>query len=369
MTAAPPGKDEFKAPVMRPIERIVDIARWAPSGDNTQPWRFEIVADDHVTVHAFDTRDHCVYDLDGRPSQLSVGALLETIRIAATNFGLRASHALRVDSAEDRPVFDVMLVADPSIAPDALVPFIETRRVQRRALQTRAIRPEEKARLEGTLPPGYQLLWLDGKSRWSLAALLFSSAKIRLITREAFEVHSKVIEWNAKFSEDRIPDQAIGLDPLTTRLMAWAMQDWRRVWFLNTFLAGTIVPRLQLDFVPAIACGAHVIILAQSEPRGIEDYVAAGAAIQRFWLTATQLGLQHQPEMTPLIFSRYTRNGVQFTQNEKAVGIARSVSRRLGEIVGSEILPRAVWMGRIGAGQPAEARSVRLPIERLLLRG
>lgn len=28
--------------------KILDLARWAPSGDNTQPWRFEIVADDHI---------------------------------------------------------------------------------------------------------------------------------------------------------------------------------------------------------------------------------------------------------------------------------------------------------------------------------
>jgi len=354
---------------MKPLKRILDAARWAPSGDNTQPWRFEIVSDDHVVVRTFDTRDHCVYDLDGRPSQLSVGALLETMQIAASGFGLSALFARRSGSPEEHPVFDVTLVADPSIVASELIPFIETRRVQRRALQTRAIRPEEKARLEGNLPPGYQLRWLEGKSRWSLAALLFSSAKIRLITREAFEVHSKVIEWNAKFSEDRIPDQAVGLDPLTTRLMAWAMQDQRRVQFLNNFLAGTIVPRLQLDFLPAIACGAHIIILARSEPRGIDDYVAAGAAVQRFWLMATQLGLQHQPEMTPLIFSRYIRKGINFTQNDKAVRIATSVSRRLGEIVGPEDLRRAVWMGRIGAGQPAEARSLRLPIEQLLLRG
>jgi nitroreductase len=27
---------------MRICEQILDLARWAPSGDNTQPWRFEI---------------------------------------------------------------------------------------------------------------------------------------------------------------------------------------------------------------------------------------------------------------------------------------------------------------------------------------
>ena len=66
------------------LQRILERARWAPSGDNTQPWRFEILGEDHVVVHGYDTRDHVVYDLDGHASQLAVGALLETIQIAAT---------------------------------------------------------------------------------------------------------------------------------------------------------------------------------------------------------------------------------------------------------------------------------------------
>ena len=54
-------------------EKILDLARWAPSGDNTQPWRFEISGDLQVVVHGFDTRDHCVYDLRGHASQLALG--------------------------------------------------------------------------------------------------------------------------------------------------------------------------------------------------------------------------------------------------------------------------------------------------------
>jgi len=69
---------------MRVSEQILDLARWAPSGDNTQPWRFEIKNELEVVIHGFDTRDHCVYDLDGHPSQMALGGLLETMRIAAT---------------------------------------------------------------------------------------------------------------------------------------------------------------------------------------------------------------------------------------------------------------------------------------------
>ncbi|MEO8996576.1 MAG: nitroreductase family protein, partial [Nitrosospira sp.] len=53
--------------ISRSISDILELARWAPSGDNTQPWRFEIIDERHLVIHAFDTRDHCIYDLDGHP--------------------------------------------------------------------------------------------------------------------------------------------------------------------------------------------------------------------------------------------------------------------------------------------------------------
>ena len=33
------------------LEQILDLARWAPSGDNTQVWRFEITGECHFTIH------------------------------------------------------------------------------------------------------------------------------------------------------------------------------------------------------------------------------------------------------------------------------------------------------------------------------
>jgi hypothetical protein len=58
-----------------------------------------------------------------------------------------------------------------------------------------------------------------------------------------------------------------------------------------------------------LACAAHFVIIADTPPADIDDYIAAGGAMQRFWLTATKLGLHAQPEMTPLIFSAYVQVG------------------------------------------------------------
>jgi molybdopterin/thiamine biosynthesis adenylyltransferase len=363
--------DHGQAPAIRtrPIEQILDLARWAPSGDNTQPWRFEIRADDHVVVHGFDTRDHCVYDLDGHASHIAIGALLETIRIAATAHQLGTRVERRLDAPETQPAFDVRLLSEPDTAPSKLIPNVATRSVQRRPLSTRTLDLAEKRELEASVGSDFELLWLESKSiKVQVAGLLFANAKLRLTMREAYEVHRSIIEWNARYSETKVPDQAVGAGPMVLNLMRWALQDWKRVRFLNRYLAGTWLPRLQLDVIPALACAAHVAIVARTPARTIDDYVAAGGAIQRFWLTADKLGLRHQPEVTPLIFAEYARERRQFSEQREMPDLARAIGDRLETLLGGDRARRAVWMGRIGAGPASRARSVRLPLESLLTR-
>jgi nitroreductase len=350
------------------LEAILEQARWAPSGDNTQPWRFEIAGPREVVVHGFDTRAHCVYDLDGHPSQLSLGALLESMALAASSYGLRMEARRRGGMPDTVPTFDVRLVDVPDLPPDPLAAFLPRRSVQRRRLSTRRLRASEKAALAASLPPGYGVRWFDGwRARWACASLMFDNARLRLTMPEAHKVHRDVIEWGARFSEDRIPDQALGVDPMTARLMRWVMQSWRRVDFFNTWLAGTVAPRLQMDLLPGICCGAHFALLAETPPRHVDDYVAAGRAMQRFWLTATQLGLQLQPELTPLIFARYVRERRAFSRTDGMQEQAQELAGQYHALLGSPDAERAVFLGRIGAGPAAQARSLRRPLRDLIV--
>jgi nitroreductase len=349
------------------LERILDLARWAPSGDNTQPWRFEVLGPEHVLVHGFDTREHCVYDLDGHPSQLAVGALLETISLAATAEGRTTRITRRPDTPDTHLLFDVRFEADPAIQPDPLVPHIEKRVVQRRAMSTRPLTAAQKTALEAVVGASYKVVWFEGLAeRWRMAKLSFDSAKIRLTIPEAYAVHKTVIEWDAQYSEDRIPDRAVGADPLNLRIMRWAMASWERVEFFNAVFLGHLTPRLQLDLVPGLRCAAHFALLTDRPVTTIDDYVAAGRAVQRFWLTAARLGLYIQPEMTPVIFSRYQREGRPFTQVSAAVRRAGALNIKLTGVLASLDIGALCFLGRIGVGAAPRARSVRLPLHRLL---
>jgi hypothetical protein len=276
-----------------------------------------VLGADCLVVHGHDTRDHCVYDLDGRPSQMSLGMLLQTLEIAASGLGLRTSITPNQSTDERRPRFTVTLQAVDRMAPSPLFQAIPRRSVHRRPLSTRPLTTAERQLLGQAVGAGYRLQWFEGLGhKLAVAWLMMRNAKLRLTMREAFEVHRSIIDWGKRFSPKAVPDQALGVDAGTLKLMRWAMGDWRRLAFMNRYLAGTWAPRIMMDLLPSLRCGAHVAIVRHAPTLSVDDHVDAGKAVQRLWLQATTLGLQHQPELTPLIFSRYVREGRHFTASE-----------------------------------------------------
>jgi hypothetical protein len=149
------------------------------------------------------------------------------------------------------------------------------------------------------------------------------------------------------------------------RLMKWAMASWSRLSTVNTIM-GTWAPRLQMDFVPSLMCAAHFVLQARQEPRTIDDFVTAGRAVQRFWLTLTSLGLFMQPEMTPLIFARYVEQGRQFSKIGKLHDQAAALRERSAALItGPGLYP--VYMGRLGEGPAPSSRAERKPLDQLML--
>lgn len=362
------GKGGHRVDMPGPAAKILDIARWAPSGDNTQPWRFEVIDGQRFTVHAHQLGKDGVYDLDGRSSRMAMGGLLENMAITAAELGLRAECHRRSDVPA--LVIDVSLQQDATVGLSPLFPYIEKRATQRRRLSRVSLTLEEKARMEKIAGTGYRIFWLEGgKTRWRVANLLFRNAQVRLSIPEAYEVHQSIIQWNSQFSEDRIPDRALGLDFFTRRLMRWSLGRRQRAQFLGGNPVSTLVPRLELDWLPAYFCGAHFALVAELNSAGIDEDIEAGRAMQRVWLMATRLGLQFQPEMTPVIFARYVREGRRFTVDEKAFRLSERLAGEFAELLGGELLGRTVFFGRIGRGRAPESRSVRLPLERLMREG
>jgi molybdopterin/thiamine biosynthesis adenylyltransferase len=374
---------------LKPIEQIFEYAKWAPSGDNMQSLRIEVLDEYSCIIHGHDTRKDVVYDLKGNASKLALGCFLENAKIAAQslNFELCCSQINNKNGLEpDQESYDLFptfkLAIQASKTPllaHALFPYIKTRCVQRKRMGTRPLSTTEKQKLEATLPEGYSVIWKESfAERWQVAKLMYGNATTRLSMEEGFKVHSKVVEFtpieqdtspekncNSTFSKDKLPAKSLGVDPLTIALSHWSLKSWSRFHFLDKYLAGTVLPKLLLDFSTAIKSAAHFVIIADKEPAGLESYLEAGTAVQKFWLQATALQLGFQPEQTPVIFSEYLRTNVKFTENKKAIENAIKMDHFFKSLIGDSNASRAIFAGRMGRSTIPTSRSVRLSLEEL----
>ena len=104
-----------------------------------QPWRFEIVSDDHIAIHGSDTRDWCVIRFRRSCTSHMARRITQTLRIAASGFSLRACNGRygRTQPAQ-RYLYDVILGANARNAMRiSCSRSSEQRVVQRRPMSTR----------------------------------------------------------------------------------------------------------------------------------------------------------------------------------------------------------------------------------------
>jgi nitroreductase len=358
---------------LRPIEAILDVARWAPSGDNEQPWRFQILDDDSVVVHLSRQRDGNIYEYrEGQPTLLAGGMLLETMRIAASAWGRLMEW--RYEDGGPAHTIHVRFARADGMPVDPLYAEITMRSVDRRPYRWRKLTQAEKSALEGALGGGLRLTWYERRGeRWRFARLGGMATDIRLRAPEAFGVHQRAIDWEHELSPSGIPARAVGVDRLTRAMMRWAMQGWPRMHLLNR-LAGTAVAAAQMDYVPGLACAAFFTIAANGDPPPPEQRTAAlllaGQAIQRFWLTASRLNLALQPGFATLIFAHYGEISEPFTADPALLRKARRLADAFRGVLGAGTGDFR-FIGRIGEprGVRADCRSTRLALHELLSAG
>jgi hypothetical protein len=72
--------------------------------------------------------------------------------------------------------------------------------------------------------------------------------------------------------------------------------------------------------------------------------------------------------MTPVIFSRYIAQARKFTAIAQEQVLAERLAVELSELLGAQAGPfQRVYMGRVGFGPTPKSRSVRPPLEKLLV--
>jgi hypothetical protein len=321
-----------------------------------------------IDVRVFCDPDSVYEYHGGEPTLIAAGMLLENMRIAAGTLGRQLRWTYQ---GAEGPTHHLRLgLEDAEPQPDPLLAAIWQRSVDRRPYRLRALDAAGKRSLERAAGTAFALQWFESLSaRRAIAGLMATATDIRLRIPETFEIHRRIVDWNNSLSPHGIPASALGLDALTVKMMRWSLAERSRTEMSNR-LGSPGMASLQMDLLPAIFSAAFFTFRVPGRPTdpdaAIVQLLEAGQAVQRFWLTATNLGLAIQPCFAPLAFSFYGRAGIAFTRSERERRSAGRLAQKL-----ERLFPKSqelVFLGRIGWPTPRrrQSRSTRRDLSELV---
>jgi hypothetical protein len=134
---------------------ILDSARWAPSVENLQFWRFKILNETSFDIIV--KYQPAILSVGGECGLLhSIGCLLETISISASQYHLMMNWDFYKISSNDYRIH-IELKSANDLKPDDLYQMIKVRSVNRKSYKKKLLPSETRQALIETLQAPYHV--------------------------------------------------------------------------------------------------------------------------------------------------------------------------------------------------------------------
>lgn len=340
------------------IKKILEAAVHAPSGENAQPWRFEI-RDGEIKVFNLPERDQSLYNYGQRASYVAHGALIENILIASSAFGYRAKLNIFPEVGVPNLVAIVSLEKSSS-AEDPLYRYIQTRCTNRKPYKSEPFSENQPAQLISAaeeIGGGKLILVQDREKIKTLAHAGSVNEHVMLSNKFLHNFFFAHINWTQEEEDKkRIGFYLKTLElPPPAQIMFRIFRHWPVTKVLNIIGFAKAAAQGNAKIYASCAAVGAVVVLHKTP----EDFIIAGRIMQRVWLKATQMGLSIQPLTGVLFFMQ----GIQAGRTEKftppqlnLIKGAYVDIKNVFEIRDEEV----VMMFRIGEGGEPSARSSRL---------
>lgn len=274
---------------------LIGAAIQAPSGDNCQPWQFQ-VGENSIQIHLNPLSDNSPFNSGQFASLVACGAALENVCVAAKANGSSTKTTIYEERDANELVANVDISQSAVAADTFLFGDIWRRTTNRRMYQKRPLLPLMRDSLQKSVEefPRVKLSLLEGKDK--LAQLTDVIEKIDRIRVENQGMH-EFLYRSIRFSrqEARETQDGMGIDVLEVgqsgKLFLQFTRSWKVMSLLNKFGFSRYVSHIASRGMKH--CSAAILLTVPS--LGQKDLILGGQAMQRLWLQLTHLGLYAQP--------------------------------------------------------------------------
>jgi len=272
-----PFQTEAAVPVQ--MREMVRYATLAPSGHNTQPWRFALLGDTIRILPDYSRRLPAV-DPQDRELWISLGCALENLVIAAGAAGYEADVTYPTPDA-DR--LTVHLSRSPAHGPTPLFEAIPHRQNNRSLYDGRAVPPAETKKIEAVMSGAGVSTLIFTDTRHKEALIEYIKAGDRRQFGDEGRI-AELVSW-IRFNK---PEALHSLDGLYTRCTGNPdVPRWLGRRFLTAASAGS-----QADTSARKARSSSGLTVIASASDDKRHWVETGRLYERLALTLTALGIQ-----------------------------------------------------------------------------
>jgi hypothetical protein len=262
--------------------RLISEAAKAPSGHNTQPWKF-IIKDDTINICPDYTRALPVVDRDNHALFISLGCALENLIVAAENYGFGASFEIISDN--DTPFIRVTLSVSSLHREESLMQYIPLRQVTRGAYSNRKVSEAELLSLKEEIAlPGTEVRYIISPEEIeSLTPFIIEGSDLQFTNKKFVEELAKWIRFNKRDAE-RSRD---GIWGATMNMPS--IPRWMGSFIMKRLVTATSESKRWRKLISASAGFAMFMV----EKDDVEHWIALGRSFQRFGLITTKMEIKH----------------------------------------------------------------------------
>lgn len=286
------------------IKKIIEYGVYAPSGGNSQPWKFG-VKDNQIYIYAIPEKDHPILNFRNRGTYLAIGALTENIIIASTAFGYKSS--INFCPKKENPNLLVIVNLEKSeTKPDQLFDSIKKRATNRKPYKNNPLPLKQKEYLLETIREiGFGDLKIidDPEKIDSISSAVSMNEVVMFENKKMHRLFFNEVVW----SEEEEAKKKSGLYIKTLemeppkQIALRFFKFWPVMNFFNKLgLARSIAKENYRSYKSTGIFGGIII---RDEDK---NFFEAGRAIERVWLKCTSLELSfHLITGIPFLFQSF----------------------------------------------------------------
>ncbi len=263
------------------IKMIADAAK-APSGHNTQPWKFSIEANRIILEPDF-SRRLAVVDADDHALYISLGCALENLILSAKAHEFSPTVSFNFQNGKDN--ISVDLIKSSGEKKDLLYDYINSRQSTRNEYSQQSIEQSKLNQLKSqAVQDSVEVLFFTNKEQINQLASFIIEGSNRQFSNRHFV--NELVSW-FRFSKQTAQEKGDGI--WTSSMGLPAMPGFIGNIVMKHFVSAGSEAKRWRKLIDKTA--GFALFIAQENTK--TNWITLGQSFQRFGLKATELNIMH----------------------------------------------------------------------------